>query len=119
MSFADRLIHTLTHVRVEYDDDLPDDRGQPTPLTPVETEVAGLVQPKNAREMLDFRSVGSEIADHVIFLAPMDLEASDAFTYGGDRYEITGIRRFEFGRTPHLEVDARKITGAPVTVSAS
>ncbi len=119
MSFAARLVHTLVHVRTELDAGDQDDYGQPTALTSVETELRGLVQPKSANEMLDTRSAGSEIGDHTIFLEPMDLAASDAFTYSGDRYEILGIRRFEFGRTPHLEVDARKIIGAPVTPAGS
>ncbi len=119
MSFAARLVHTLVHVRAEPDAGDQDDYGQPTPGTPVETELRGLVQPRTVSELLDTRSAGSEIGDHVIFLEPMDLAASDAFTYDGDRYEILGIRRFEFGRTPHYEVDARKVIGAPVTAAGS
>lgn len=111
MSFAARLVHELTHVAVPLDPDVLDDRGQPTAGTPVTTSIRGLVQPRTAREMADSRSAGSEIADHVIFLAPMTLTEADHFLYGDDRLEIVGIRRYEFGRTPHLEVDARRITG--------
>lgn len=109
MSFAQRLIHSLTHIRVPRDDNSDDEYGQPAEGTPVETSIRGLVQPKGAREILDSRSAGTDIGDHTIFLLPMDLQASDALLYGGDRYEIVGIRSFEFGRTPHLEVDARRI----------
>lgn len=114
MSFAARLVHELTHVAVPLDPDVLDDRGQPTAGTPVTTSIRGLVQPRTAREMADSRSAGSEIADHVIFLAPMTLSAQDHFLYGTDRLDIVGIRRFEYGRTPHLEVDAQRVTPALV-----
>lgn len=114
MSFAARLIHTLTHIRTPHDEGDLDEYGQPTAGTPVETTVRGLVQPRAVREVIESRSAGVEIGDHVIFLLPMDLEPSDAFVYDGDRYEIAGIREFSFGRTPHLEVDARRIGAATV-----
>lgn len=116
MSFSARLIHSLTHVRIPYDEGTLDDRGQPTPGSPVETAVRGLVQPRTVSELADFRDAGSEVAQYVIFLEPMDLDPSDSFTYSGATYQIQGIRRFEFGRTPHLEVDCRRVE-APAVVS--
>lgn len=110
MSFAARLIHDLTHV-VTPGTGADDDYGQPGAGTPVTASVRGLVQPKSARELADTRSAGAALGDHVIFLAPMTLTEADHFLYGDDRLEIVGIRRYEFGRTPHLEVDARRITG--------
>lgn len=117
MSFATRLIHDLTVVRTPRDESDLDDYGQPVAEAPVETEVQGLVQPRSAREIIDSRNAGAEIGDHVIFLAPMDLHASDHILYAGDRYEIVGIRRFSFGRTPHLEVDAKRIESSLVGAS--
>lgn len=111
MSFAARLIHELTHVATP-PTAVDDDYGQPTPGTPVSTAIRGLVQPKSAREMADTRSAGAVIADHVVFLAPMALTEADYFVHGADRLDIVGIRRYEFGGTPHLEVDARRIAGA-------
>lgn len=109
MSFGARLIHTLTHSRTVRDSGALDEYGQPTAGTPTTAAVRGLVQPKSVREMDDSRSAGTEVADHTIFLPRMDLHPSDSFTFGGDRYEIVGIRDYNFGKTPHLEVDARRI----------
>ena len=108
MSFGNRLVHELVHVSTPPTGD-DDEYGQPVPGTPVETTIRGLVQPRTVREMADSRSVGAEIADHVIYLLPMSLSAADHFLYDGDRYDITGIRSYEFGRTPHFEVDARRV----------
>lgn len=112
MSFENRLIHALTHV-ASVPTAVDDEYGQPTPGTPVATSVRGLVQPKSTREIADTRSAGVAVGDHTIFLAPMTLSAADHFLYGDDRLEIIGIRSYEFGSTPHLEVDARRITSSP------
>lgn len=111
MSFGSRLIHTLTHVATP-PSGIDDDYGQPIPGTPVETELRGLVQPRSVREMADTRSAGADIGDHVIFLFPMTLSPADHFLYAGARFDITGIRSYEFGRTPHLEVDAQRIVSS-------
>lgn len=111
MSYAARLVHTLTHVRTPLDDraSVRDEYGQPDQTTPVRTTIRGLVQPKNAREMFDARDAGTVLADHVIFVQPMELHGSDFFEYGGERYDITAIRTFAFGTSPHIEVDAKRI----------
>lgn len=111
MAFADRLIHEIVVIRTDLDDEVSarDDYGQPTVIDTVRTEVRGLVQPLGAREVAATHDAGTEITDHRIFMAPMDLLASDAIEYGGRLYEIQGIRRFEFGSSPHLEVDARLV----------
>jgi hypothetical protein len=106
MSFAARLVHSLTIVRTTFDFSTESEYGQPE-QTVTTLPVAGLVQPKTAREMADSRGAGSEVADHTIFLLPQLLYGSDSILdTGGQRYQITDIRSFEFGRTPHLEVDA-------------
>lgn len=109
-----KFIHTLTHVRTPRDETTPDDYGQPADGTPVETEVRGLVQPRAAREMEDARSAGAMVANHVIFLPVMDVSNGDAFEYGGDRYNVIGVRPFLFGGLAHLEVDAERIVGTTV-----
>jgi hypothetical protein len=114
VSFSARLVHTLTHIRVPYSGS-DDTYGQPAAATAVEAEVRGLVQPRSIREMEDSRSAGVDIGDHVIFLPLMDVRGADAFERAGDRFEVVGVRRFDFGRTPHLEVDARRIDADPVT----
>lgn len=111
MSFAGRLIHTLTVLHTVRDDDIEarDDDGQPELVDVVRTEVAGLVQPREATEIPASHDAGVEITDHRIYMAPFDLVAADAIEYDGRRYEIKGIRRLDFGRTPHLEIDAQLV----------
>lgn len=117
MSFAARLIHDLTHVRTPRNEGDLDDYGQPEGGTPVETAVRGLVQPRSVREIVDSRNAGAEIGDHVIFLSLMDVHSGDYFEWNDDRYQVKGVRRFEFGRSPHLEVDTVKIEAALVGAS--
>lgn len=112
-------VHALSIVRVTYDDDTRDDAGQPAASTS-STDVMGLVQPRRAMEQEDFRSAGSQVADHVIFLpVATDLRAADAIIQGDRRYSVTGIRRFEFGGLAHMEVDATLVTSTPVAVGGS
>jgi hypothetical protein len=116
------FVHPLSIVRVEYDDtpENRDEAGQPVAGDPTSTDVLGLVQPKSAREQDDFRSAGSQVADHTIFLpAGTDIRGSDAIVQGSRRYSITGIRRFEFGGLAHIEVDATLVTPTPVTAGGS
>jgi hypothetical protein len=110
VSFASRLIHRLTITAVTYSTDpsLDDEFGQPSPSTSI-VDVRGLVQPKTAQEMADSRSAGTEVGDFTVFLAPMDLASDASITYSGDRYAIRGIRSFDFGTSPHLEVDAQRV----------
>lgn len=118
MPYAAKLVHSLTITRTEQDDaeESRDEYGQPAESTTTAT-VRGLVQPKSAREMAASHGAGSEVADHLIFLeSGVDIATSDAITYAGERYEVIGIRRFEYGRTPHLEVDARRVVPDPRVV---
>jgi hypothetical protein len=116
------FIHPLSIERVEYDDAVEsrDEAGQPVAGDPTSTDVIGLVQPKSASEMDDFRSAGSQVADHTIFLPNgTDVRGSDAIVQGARRYSVTGIRRFEFGTLAHIEVDATLVTSTPVAVAGS
>ena len=82
----------------------------------------GLVQPRasGAREVPDTRSAGSEVADHVVFLPiATDLEGADAILHGTRRFNVTGIRRYDYGTLQHLEVDVRLVTPQPVAVSVA
>lgn len=111
-----RYVHDLSISRVAWDDGSVDEYGQPTPSAADATAVRGLVQERTAVEQDDSRSAGSEVATHVIFL-PLgtDLRGDDAILYGARRFNPTGIRTFNFGRLPHLEVDAIEVTAVPVT----
>ena len=115
-----RYVHSLVISRAVLDDTEAerDEYLQPVPSAPVLVEVRGLVQPRTAREAPDTRSAGSEVSDHVIFLPiDTDLEGADAIIHGTRRYNVTGVRRFEYGTLQHLEVDARLVTSQPVSVT--
>lgn len=105
MSFRARLVHSLTIRRTAFGQ--PDDEyGQPDETTST-LSTQGLIQPKTAVEQADSRSAGAEVADHVIFLEPQLLYNSDVILDDqGQEYRIAAIRSFEYGRTPHIEVDA-------------
>jgi hypothetical protein len=113
MSFAARLVHTITIERTTLNDTDPDDSyGQPEGAT-TQLTTKGLIQPKRAEEMVDALSAGAMVADHTIFLQPQLLYGSDVILdTEGQRYRITGIRSYEMGRTPHIEVDAMAISRA-------
>lgn len=121
MSFASRLVHSLAIVTptTAADGDL-DDYGQPVAGEPTVVTCRGLVQPKSAREVAQTNQAGAMVADHTIFLLPQTLSGAAYIRFDpddGDRYEITGIRSFDFGTAPHLEVDARRIVASVVEAS--
>lgn len=76
----------------------------------------GLVQPRSAAEIAALSQAGAEVSNHVIFLELRDIgpgtwiSDNPADPGAGRRYDITGIRRFDFGGSPHLEIDARLVT---------
>lgn len=106
------FVHDLTIRRTTYDDTvgLRDEAGQPSP-TETTTAVKGLVQPRSVSELDDSRSAGSQVSTHVIFLPlATDIVHADAVDWDGGRLQVTGVRRFEYGRLAHLEVDAMAVT---------
>lgn len=120
-----KFIHALVIERVTYDDTNRDEAGQPTASAPTPTDVMGLVQPRisggtTAAEAGDYRSAGSEIADHTIFLpAGTDIRGADAILQGTRRYNVTGIRRYEYGGLAHIELDALLVVATPVVGDGS
>jgi len=121
MPIADRLVHSLVIVTPTADvAGYVDEYGQPVAGIPTSVSVAGLIQPKTAREIALANQAGAELADHVIFLAPRALSTAAYIRFAtddGDRYQITGIRYFDFGNDPHLEVDARRVVSAALVTS--
>lgn len=120
MSYAARLVHRLAIVTTAEGAD--DDYGHPADGSVTTEAVRGLVQPRTAREMALLSQNGVPYSDHVIFLPSMRLDGAayitDADTSGdpidgGRRFEVVGVRSFEFGSTPHLEVDV-KLVGSTV-----
>ena len=123
MSFASLLTHRLAVVQpVAAGDPLQasglGEYGQPLPAAPVSRAVLGLVQPRTAREVDNTLQSGVETSDHVIFLLPQklaavgwiaDADASGNPIPGGRRFDIVGVRSYEFGSQPHLEVDVKLV----------
>lgn len=125
MSYLNRLIHKLAIVTPTGTSE-PDEYNLPVPGEPDVALVRGLIQPKSAREMADMASAGTELSDHRIFLPLMDEPANGAWISDnqdtpelGRRYHITGVEAFRFGRSPHLEVDARLIRSVPALAEGS
>jgi hypothetical protein len=114
VSFAGLLTHSLEIWHPTFDEGDIDDRGQPAVDYAMAAAVAGLVQPRRIREAELLSQAGVVTADHVIFMAPVALSERDRIdrlvTGGRESYEIVGIRRYEFGSVPHLEVDAKRFT---------
>lgn len=116
MTFAALLVHPLAVVTpTTPDDEDVDDYGQPVAGTPAVVTVRGMVQPRTAREAALVSQGGAPFGDHTIFLPPMRLSSAAYIRDdpdSGRRFEIVGVRSFEFGTQPHLEVDA-KLVGHP------
>lgn len=113
MSFAGLLVHPLAIVTpVAASPADVDEYGQPVAGEPDVALVSGMVQPKTAREIALVSQAGAEVSDHTIYLLPRPLSAAAHIRDepdAGRRFEITGIRSFEFGSAPHLEVDVHLV----------
>lgn len=115
MSYAARLVHPLT-LAIPHRTAEPDEYGQPTATDVELVELRGLVQPKTVDEIALVSQAGAEIGDHTIFLLPREIPTGAYFTNArGERLDVRGVRRYEFGRTPHLEIDARLVRSEPET----
>lgn len=129
MSLASRLVHRLALVSPGTDGD-PEDvddldaYGDVDVGTPTTEVIRGLVQPRTTKEVESFSNAGPEVGDHVIFMLRRRLAAGahlidaddDGPLAGGRRFEVVGVRDFAYGRSPHLEVDAKLVgsTEAPL-----
>jgi hypothetical protein len=116
MALAQRLVQPLAIVTPTAGAE--DQDGLPTSGAPTVTPVLGLVQPKSAREIAALSQAGADIGTYTILLLPRAV-APGAWVRdepdAGRRFDITGIRPYEFGRDPHLELDARLVTAGPET----
>ena len=112
MSFSDRLIHSLAIVTPVPAIGSGDEYGHSVPGAPTTEYVYGLVQPRRASEIAAITQAGEPFSDHLIFLESITLSQAAYIRdepNTGRRFEIVGIRSFEFGMSPHLEVDARLV----------
>lgn len=91
-----------------------DEAGFPVEGSPTYRLVPGMVQPRDAHEVRDPSTAGTEMTDFIIFLEIMPLsigayisEANDSGPItGGRRFQVNGIQPFDYGSNPHLEVYA-------------
>jgi hypothetical protein len=113
VSFDSLLVHPLAIVSpTAASPASSSDWNQPTVGTPTTELVRGLVQPRTAREMALSTQAGEPVSDYVIFLPSQRLSQSAYIRDEPDtgrRFEVTGIRSYEYGTVPHLEVDCRLI----------
>lgn len=116
MSLAALLVHPLAIVTPTTGSPASaSDWNQPTHGTPETVFVHGLVQPRTAREMALTTQEGAPVSDYTIFLLPRRLSGSAYIRDEPDtgrRFEVQGVRSYEYGTTPHLEVDCR-LVGQP------
>lgn len=131
MSLARRLVHRLALVSPAGDGD-PEDvddldaYGDVSTGTPTTELLRGLVQPRTTEEVATMSQAGPEIGDHVIFLLRRHLRPGavlvdadeDGVLPGGRRFEVVGVRDFAFGRSPHLEVDARLVGSSEAPIGS-
>lgn len=132
MSFGSRLTHTVTVVRssTSGDPDDDDDYGQPTETEGTHATIKAAIQPMSQREAAEAvltTQAGATVADHRIYIFPMDITTGDAIVHEAQscpmrpdlpdsRYEITGVPDAA-GLGHHLELDVKLIGGIGVAGS--
>jgi head-tail adaptor len=111
VSFDSRLGHSLVIERAS--DGAPDDYNQPTRTWATLATVAGLVQPKTAREVAQLNQAGPSLATFSIYLRPTDVQKNDRIRVAdagvAATYEIDGVLN-QAGRNHHLKLDAHVVT---------
>jgi len=117
MSFRARLVHSLAIVTPAPTTTPPttDGYGHAIAGAPLVVTCPGLVQPRSAREVELSSQAGAEVSTHVIYLEPRSIHTASWIRFDPDdgrRFDVTGVRRYEFGRTPHIEVDVRMVRGS-------
>jgi hypothetical protein len=110
MSFDSRMRHVLIIERPT--DGAVDDYNQPTVTYATLASVPGLVQPKNAREVMQLNQAGAVVSTHTIYLRPTEIQPSDRVRVAAGpmagTYEIDGVRDAA-GLGHHYEIDARMV----------
>lgn len=116
MSLAGLLVHPLAIVTpTTPNPSTATEWNQPVPGTPETVVVDGLVQPKTAREQALTTQGGAPVSDHVIFMLPRRVSQAAYIRDEPDtgrRFEVVGVRSYEYGTAPHLEIDCR-LVGQP------
>lgn len=105
-----------------FGDVVVDDYGQPVRNEQTLIAVKGRIEPKDARftsEQPLISQAGVILADHTIYLLPMDLTTADRIRREPDdglRFEVVAIRDAG-GQHHHLEVDAHVVEGPELEAS--
>jgi hypothetical protein len=87
-----------------------DDYGQPVTAEATVATVAGLIQPRKAREVELSSQAGAVVGEHVGYLAPLaGLTTADWILLGSVRYDILSIADAA-GQGHHLELALRQVT---------
>lgn len=103
MSIGSRYRHTVIVKRAAATGTL-DEYGQPVTAEATVATVAGLVQPRSAREVALASQAGAAIGSHVLYTAPLADLATDCWVeLAGRRYDIVSIADAG-GVGHHLEV---------------
>ena len=108
MSFDALLRHTLV-VKRNAATGVLDDYGQPVTAETTVATVAGLVQPRSAREVALASQAGVVIGQHVGYLRALaGLTTADWLEVGGVRYDVVSIADAG-GIGHHLELGLRRV----------
>jgi hypothetical protein len=87
-----------------------DDYGQPVMAVTTVATVAGLIQPRSAREVAQAGEAGAAVGEHVGYLRPLaGLTTRDWIEVAGARYDITSVSDAA-GLGHHLELGLRRVT---------
>ena len=109
MGFDDRLRHSLT-IRRNVPTGAVDDYGQPVTAETTVATVAGLIQPRSAREVALASQAGAVIGTHVGYMRPLvGLTTHDWIEHGGVRYDIVSVPDAA-GLGHHLELGLVAVT---------
>lgn len=115
------LTHSLALVTPTSSGSL-DDYGQPVPGDPVTVLLPGLIQPLTAREVAQINQAGAEVYDHRVYLRLRADPAPGAYIRfepdDGDRYEVVGTSRYNFGNIQHLEVHVQRVVSPALAVES-
>lgn len=121
MSLAARLIHSLAIVTPR-SDGTADEYNHPAPGEPLVEAVRGLVQPRKARDIALSMQQGAELADYRIYMLDRPVPPSGSWISddpddieAGRRYDIVGVEPHRYGRSPHLEINARLVSSDEVS----
>jgi hypothetical protein len=117
MSISSRYRHSLTIKRLgplldEHGDPILDDYSQPVMGEVTVATVAGLLQPRRAREIAEANQTGAVIGEYVAYMDPLPTIGSDCWIErDGIRYDVLmdATEADAAGLGDHYEVGCRRV----------